>query len=254
MKLPTLACSLFVLLAAGFVRAESYSIKEPFTETASFSPTGELDLHNVNGSVTVRTWDKDEIRIEGVKSAKTEEELEKIDMKIELSESRAYVKVRLPKRDGGWFGGGNIRAAVQFTITLPATATIAAMNTVNSSVNIDGVRGPVHAKTVNGGIRGTDLGGSASLKTVNGTIRARFASLAASQRLTCETVNGQIEIALPRDAGAELHASVVNGHIDCDFPIQLRHRGRRSLDGKIGDGRAGIEVRTVNGSVSIEQR
>lgn len=254
MKLRLLACSLLALLTAGSARAEGYSHKEPFTKTHAFSSSGELELHNVNGSVTVRTWDRNEILIEGEKSAKTEEELRQIDLTMEISESRAFLKVRLPKREGGWFGSGNIRASVRFTITLPATASLDGVETVNSSVTIEGVRGAVRSRTVNGGIRATNLGGSAELDTVNGSIKAEFAGLASGQQLSFETVNGQVVVRLPKDAGAELRASVVNGNIDCDFPLQLTKSSRRSLHGTIGGGGSTVEAKTVNGSISIEQR
>lgn len=254
MKLRLLASIAFAFLAAACAHADSYSFKEPFTKSSPFNAQGTLTVENVNGSVTVRTWDKNEILIEGEKSAKTEEELQRIDLTMAVSESRAQLKVRLPKRTDGWFGGNSIRASVRFTITVPATATLENVETVNSSVTIAGVHGAVHAETVNGGIHATDLGGDARLETVNGSIRADFATLAQGQRVSFETVNGQIAARLPKDAGFELHSSVVNGHIDCDFPIQLSKGHRRTLNGTIGNGGASVEAETVNGSISIEQR
>ncbi|ACB75115.1 DUF4097 family beta strand repeat-containing protein [Opitutus terrae] len=242
------------LLVAASVRADSYSFKEPFTKSGPFSPTGTLTVHNINGKITVRTWDKQEIQIEGEKSAKTEEELQMIDLTIDVSESRADLKVKLPKRKDGWFGGNTIRAAVSFTITVPATATLESVSTVNSSVDIENVQGPVHAESVNGNVHASNLGSSAKLETVNGSIRADFTAVPAGQELDFETVNGGVKVRLPADAGFKLRASVVNGHVDCDFPIQLSSRGRRSLHGTVGDGRASVKAESVNGSISIEKR
>lgn len=254
MKIRLLALLALALSAVLGVRANDYEFKEPFTQSGAFDPTGTLRVENVNGQITVRTWDKNEILIEGVKSAKSEEELHLIELTMDVSESRAQLKVRLPKRKGGLFGGGSIRASVRFTITVPATAVLDSVETVNSSVHVEGVRGRVHAETVNGSVHATDLGSDASLETVNGSVEASFSAIAAGQKLSFETVNGRIKVRLPQDAGFDLRSEVVNGHIDCDFPIQLSSRGRRSLNGKVGDGRATIEAESVNGSISIEQR
>lgn len=243
---------LLALTATALVaRAESYSFKESFSKSAPFNANGELSLDNVNGQVEVSTWNKNEILIEGEKSAKTEEELKLIELTIETSPTAAVVKTRLPKRPGAWFRGSNIRADVRFKITVPAQAVLRRLNTVNSSITLDGLAGPVNAETVNGRINATGLRGDAKLSTVNGSLHADFASLATAQKLSFTTVNGSITVGLPSDAGADVHASVVNGHVDCEFPITLDGGRVRSssLRGLIGDGRASLRAESVNGSI-----
>lgn len=249
---------LLALLVAGCAvlvsaaRADGYSHREKFSRTGAFAATGTLMLENVNGDVTVRTWDRNEILIEGEKSAKTADELAAIDLKIDVSPERATVKVKLPKRDG-WFGH-NIRAAVSFTITLPKNAAVEKLETVNASVSIDGVQGSVHAETVNGAVEVAHPGGDVHLETVNGHIRVDGAALRSGHRLSTETVNGGILISLPHDIGADIRASVVNGRIDCDFPLTLKRGGigRHKLDATIGSGGAEISAETVNGGITIK--
>ncbi|MBS0631479.1 MAG: DUF4097 family beta strand repeat protein [Verrucomicrobia bacterium] len=245
------------LLTATAAYADSYSFKEPFSRTAPFSATGELSLDNVNGSVEIRTWDKNEILIEGEKSAKTDEELKLIELTIDTAApAAATIKVHLPKRPGAWFSGSNIRAAVTFKITVPATANLAHIRTVNSALTLDGLAGPVNAATVNGRITVTALRGNATLETVNGSLNASFAALTAGQRLFLDTTNGSITVTLPANAGAAIDASVVNGYVDCDFPLTLsggRIHGS-SLKGAIGDARAALRARTVNGSIHLVKK
>ncbi len=236
---------------ASLARAESYTFKESFTRSAPFNANGELSLENINGAVEISTWDKNEILIEGEKSAKTDEELKAIELTIETSPTAATVKTHLPKRSGSWFTDNNIRASVHFKLTVPVNTVITRLNTVNASIILTGLAGPVRASTVNGRITATALRGDAKLNTVNGSIQAAFAKLAASQQLSFDTVNGSIHVSLPPGAGAEVRASVVNGHVDCDFPITLaggRIKGS-SLKGTIGDGRATLKAESVNGSI-----
>jgi len=253
MKLRLLALLSAALAFTALARAEHYPFTEPFSRTGAFAAAGELSLENVNGDVTVRTWDKNEILIEGEKRARSADELAAIDLKIELSPDRAGVKVKLPKRPGAF--GNTIRAAVTFTITLPRSATIAKLDTVNASVKIEGLDGAIRAETVNGGITVIDAGGNIHLETVNGGIRLNASRPPGSGcQIHTETVNGRIVIALPRATGAELKAEVVNGHIACAFPLTL-HRGgigKRHLEATIGAGGAAISAETVNGNIDIQ--
>ena len=253
MKLRLISLSVLALALSVFLHAENYSSRETFTRTGAFSPTGKITLDNTNGEVVVRTWDRNEILIEGEKSAKTDEELKLIELNMDLTESKAAIKVHLPKR-GGFFSGGNIRASVSFKITLPATAVIEKIDVVNASVDIKGIRGSVNAESVNGRIRAHDLGGNVRLGTVNGEIDAAVSTVAAGQKLSFHTVNGSILVVLPEDTGAEFHSSVVNGSIDCDFPVGLRGKiSGRNVSGKIGDGRASLEAESVNGSIRLKK-
>jgi DUF4097 and DUF4098 domain-containing protein YvlB len=255
MKLHLVVTAALALVAATLARADSYSFKEPFSQTAPFNATGSLSLANVNGNVEIRTWDKNQILVEGEKSAKTDEELKQIELTIDLTDTHAGIKVHLPKRSGWWVFGDTIRASVRFTITVPATASIEQLQTVNAALKIEGLRGSIDAKSVNGAMHATGLGGDVRLTTVNGAIDADFAAIAPQQKLSFNTVNGSITVGLPKDAGATLHGSVVNGRVSCDFPITLGDGGHgRTLSGTIGDGRASLRAATVNGSISIKQR
>ena len=254
MKIRTLVIILFAFAGSILLHAESYSSKETFSRTGAFNPTGKIVFENTNGDVNIATWDKNEILIEGEKSAKTDEELKLIELTIELKEASAAIKVRLPKRSSGLFSSNNIRAAVRFKITVPATVSLEKINVVNGSVDIKGMRGSVTVESVNGRIRAHDLGGNVDLGAVNGEIDASLAVLSTGQKLSFHTVNGSITAALPADSGIELRASVVNGSIDCDFPVNVHGKvsGKR-ISGKVGDGRASLNAESVNGGIRIRK-
>ncbi|HVU25254.1 MAG TPA: DUF4097 family beta strand repeat-containing protein [Opitutus sp.] len=246
----SLLLALALTLSSAAVARADYPCKEAFSRSGAFAADGRIILENVNGRIEVRTWDKNQILIEGEKTAKSEDELKLIGLDIDLTDTSAGIKVHLPKRHGLW--GSNIRAAVNFRLTVPVTAALAKISSVNSSITVEGVRGPVHLDSVNGGIRATGLGAEARLNTVNGGIRAAFASIGSDQQLSFETVNGGIDISLPPDAGASIDASVVNGRIRCDFPVTIEGRIGRHLHGTIGDGRATIRASSVNGGIHLE--
>ncbi len=241
------------LLAAGPLARAEYSFKESFSETHPFNSTGEITLANANGAVVIQTWDRAEVKIEGEKRAKTEEELKLVGLAIDAAPDALSVKTNLPKH-GGWLWGETIRAEVQLKLTVPATARLRRIEAVNGSVTIEGVRGPVTARSVNGGITAKGLGADTSIETVNGSIRADFAALARDQQITAKTVNGSTTLRFPHDASLALRARTVNGSISCDLPIQLDgSKSRHALTGTIGDGAASLRTETVNGSIHVTQ-
>lgn len=252
MKLTALA--FISLLASGTVaHADNYNHTEPFHFTHALDADGTVSVENVNGEIKVLTWDKNEILIEGTKRAKTEEELELIELEIDLTDSNASIRARLPKRpDGGWFGGGNVRGSVDFKVTVPESVTLRNVKTVNGSVLIEGVRGSVVASSVNGPVEANGLGADARMETVNGPVRASFAAVPAGADLEFKSVNGPVVVRLPEDLGAVVDASVVNGDIHTDFPLTLTGKvSRKHLKGEIGDGRASLSLRTVNGAIKL---
>lgn len=250
--LALLTLSAFSILSA---RAESYPFKEPFRQSGAFRADGVLSLDNINGDVEIRAWDKNEIQIEGEKSAKTEEELKLIDLQMTVSDSKAAIKVTLPKRTGGVFGNDNtIRATVKFTIRVPASVAVEQVNLVNGRLTLTGIHGAVDGHSVNGRIEASGLAANTRLKTVNGQISASFVKTVSGQRIRLETVNGEIAVKLPDNAGAALKASVLNGHITTDFPLGDDSKVRaRTVKGTIGDGRASLEISSVNGQVKINR-
>ena len=68
------------------------------------------------------------------------------------------------------------------------------------------------------------------------------------------TTNGTVRLTLPRDASANVEAGTVNGSAHCDFDLDEGARvSRRKVEGRIGRGGARFELRTVNGSASIDR-
>jgi DUF4097 and DUF4098 domain-containing protein YvlB len=254
MKRPLLCIAFAALVSAPSLARADYSFHEAFTATHPMTATGEVTIANANGAVTIRTWDRAEVKIEGEKRAQTDEELKQVGISIEPSSAALVLKTNFPRRTSGWFGGDTIRAEVRLTVTVPATARLRAIDAVNGSVHIEGVRGAVTVHNVNGGVTATGLAADAALETVNGSIRAEFASIAADQKISARTVNGSATISLPRNASLALRARSVNGSISCDFPIRLDGgKSRRSLEGTIGDGGASLHSETVNGSIHVRQ-
>ena len=224
-----------------------WSARARFDRTVAFEPNGTFRLDNVNGKVRVEPWDRPEVRIEAEKAASNEEYLEEIKIEVEAERDRVVVRTRYPRL--GLFGGGH--GMVEYLIHLPAQARVE-VKTVNGSVEVDGLTGPVRASTVNGAVRITETSGEVDASTVNGSIRAEYPKLKGEGRHSFSTTNGSVTVYLPSDAGGEVEASTVNGSIHTDFPPAISGEfGNRRMQGRLGNGGASFRIRTVNGSVKL---
>lgn len=225
-------------------------------ETRPLVANGEVVVENVNGPVTVESWDKAEVRLVAIRKARTQADVDALEVRIDSTEKRFEVKTVYNGKDGNWFKKFTNTGEVRYTLTVPHRATLRKIETVNGAITIANIHGRVNAKTVNGRIDARGLRHEVELNVVNGAIHAEFDTVSDKQDIELEAANGGIEVRLPADTSAELSANTVNGSISNDFgldPNADRWVGRE-LEGTIGDGAARIRLRTVNGSIEIRKR
>lgn len=250
----TLALCFAGLATALLAHADSFPASETFSQSYPVAAQAELSLHNINGSVEIVAWDKNEVSLEAEKRTRTSEDLPKIHIEVNASAQSIEISTHYERTGWGWFGS-TVKGAVHYKLMVPASMKLQKIDVVNSNVTIHDVSGTVEAYSVNGTIRATGLSTGARLKTVNGNIEASFASTSTSPEIYAKTVNGSCKIALPEAASADLSASTVNGRVNCEFPIEAVRMSRTKLKGHIGQGKgASIEARSVNGNISVHRQ
>ncbi len=225
-------------------------------ETRPLTARGEVVVDNINGPVRVETWDQPEVRLVAVKSARTEADLAALEIQIDSTETRFGVKSVYGDKDGSWLKKFTNTGEVRYTLTVPHTATLRRIETMNGPIEIANAHGRVTAKSMNGRVEARGLRDEAQLSSVNGGVEASFDSVVPRQDIVLETVNGGIVLHLPAEAGVELTASTVNGSITNDFgpaPRSERWIGEK-LETTIGDGSARVRLKTTNGAVVIRRR
>jgi Putative adhesin len=248
--------SLLLIGLSTFVcaRAETYPASETFTHSYPVSAQAELSLSNVNGSVEIVAWDKNEVALEAEKRCRTSEDLPKIQIEVDATSNRVVISTHYERTGWGWFGR-SVSGAVHYKLRVPTGIALRKIDVVNSNITIRDVSGEVEASSVNGSIRATGLASSAHLKTVNGNIEVSLASATGNRTIHTKTVNGSCKLALPDAIAADVEASTVNGHVKCDFPINALTSTRTKLQGQIGQGKeASIEARSVNGNIAFNRQ
>lgn len=222
---------------------------EEFHHTYALTSDGLLSLSNVNGDVHITSWDRDEVKVDAIKSADSEAKLADIQIRIDAEPDSIRIKTEYPQH---LFH--NNPGRVDYTLTVPKRARLKAISLVNGALDIQGVAGDVEASAVNGRINTLNLAGNLKLNSVNGRINASFDRPDVNRSISINSVNGQMQVDLPADVNADLHASTVNGGISDDFGLPDEHHFvGHNVSGKLGSGGGRIELSSVNGRIEIRK-
>jgi putative adhesin len=248
-RLPLL---LAVLAAAGSLTAcyggHINEKRQTLVETRPLNAEGTFRLQNVNGRIEISTWQQDRVKIEAEKAG-SRWALEHTQIEISGEGDQVTVETRQPKQ---WLFGGSGR--VDYHVTVPERARIE-VETTNGRVRIEGAQGPVRAATVNGGVEVEDAVAAVEATTTNGAVRLTFRRAPVDGSSRVATTNGSVTLLLPQDATGSFEASTVNGGIQTDFPLKVSGGfGGHRLSGRVGEGKARFDVRTVNGGVRIRRQ
>lgn len=240
----------FALVLTLTATAATAKVTEKFAQTYPLDANGSIHVENVNGSVEIVAWDKNEVSLEAEKTARDQEGLDRMHLKIESSNRRIHVRTEYEKK---WKFWETMNAQVHYKLMVPASVTLDQIEVVNSNITVTGIKGEVNLRAINGGVEAQGLTGAGTFKTVNGTVRVTYASMPSSGGISLKTVNGTCKLTLPGDAAFDLDTDTVNGRVNCDFPITLESSDKRELRGAVNGGGTRVTLESVNGGLTVER-
>lgn len=247
----------FLLLLGGAAQAQSDEgqLTKEFSATYPLAPDGRVRLKNINGRARVTAWERDEIRIEAVKRAHTQQRLDEANVDVQATADAVQIKTVYPSNELRFERGSRDNpASVDYVLTVPRGARLESIELVNGPLEVDGLTGEIRAALVNGKLTARNLAGDARLTTVNGQLEAEFDRLGAGT-VALSSVNGKVTVRLPAEADVTVRASTVHGSIENDLGLPVR-RGRyvgQSLAGQLGSGAGRVKLDNVNGSIHIHR-
>jgi hypothetical protein len=241
-------------------RAEDQSggeeLREEFHQTYPLAHDGRVSLKNINGAARVVAWDRDEVRVDAVKRARSRQRLEEAKVEVDAAGDAVSIRTRYPSDELRWEHDGNDNpASVEYTLSVPRNARIDSVELINGGLEIEGLAGLVKATCINGQLNARNLTGEARLSTINGILRAEFDRFEEGKPITLNSVNGAVDLIVPDGAGASVKADTVHGSITNDFGLAVK-RGEyigESLDGQLGSGGARVKLSNVNGAIRIRR-
>jgi hypothetical protein len=235
-----------VLLGTVVWSTPGYAISKDFDHTYALQPCGTFELQNVNGPVEVQGWDRNEVEIHAVKTARQQEaDLQLVSIEVNARPDSIAVATRYPQNEG-------VEVAVEYTIHVPHGVHVEHIGTVNGTLRVAGLENVEDLRTVNGDIEIFEAGGNVRAHTTNGNVHLELAHTPDKAGATAETTNGSLVVAVPSDLQAEIEAKCLNGNFYSELPITMESTDRpREMHGKLGRGGPPIHLRTVNGGIRL---
>ena len=142
------------------------------------------------------------------------------------------------------------------------------LSTVNDgSIIVSNITGNLELENTNGPISASDISGSVIAESVNDTIDVSFANIVGSEVMALLSINGDLNLGIPGDAGVQLHIDSNRGEIYSDFevdvqpsePVIERRDDRGGVEvrvesviiANVNGGGAVIRLKTLNGNINI---
>lgn len=232
--------------------ASAQELREEFHQQYPLAANGSVSLKNVSGAVHISTWAQNSVKVDAVKTGRTEEALKGTQIVVDNTPDRVEIRTKYPESDWDDDHGRSV-ASVEYSITVPPGASLDKISLVSGDLDISGVQGEVHASSVSGNVNARGLGGRADISSVSGDVKVALAHAKANADL--HSVSGDVIALLPSDAGAEVRANTVSGDISNEFGLTV-DRGRwvgSHLTGRIGNGDNSIELHTVSGNIKLRR-
>ncbi len=260
--------------------------------TFAVNPNGALGVRNHAGNITVRTWNRNEVRIQASYSSYD---------RVKIIQSERSVKVQSETRHG-------LPEEVDFELTIPRSMAVdlwgfesdvsvdgaqngvrvetlegdieiancagdIAIHSVEGEMRVTGSRGRLEANGTDGGVEVVGFegdvyaesidgdiwlerieGGTVEGKTVDGDV-TYDGSIRDGGRYKLTSHDGDVTVTIPARANATIEVATFDGEFEADFPVQITGaQGSRKFSFVIGDGSARLELQSFDGDIRLLRR
>jgi len=246
------------MLLNGCGGAENRVLEEVVEKVHPVNASANISIHNRDGAVMVYGSNANEMRVRCVKKAYSRERLNQIAIDVSTKPGAVSVITKFPPQRK--WALSDRSGTVDYTIVVPATASISALDLNAGEVLLDAMRGrEVRARLSDGRIFARNCFTNVDLSMNRGTImlsydwweEEKFSAKAA-------IAQGNAWVFLPSDAAFQLVAEAAHGKIANDFndvPISTASSARQVKIDQIvnGGGSATINVRVDRGDIKVAE-
>jgi hypothetical protein len=238
--------ALCLFLCLVFLAPLSFGVTREIIRTYPLRPDGSFELNNVNGTVRIEGWDKDEVEIRAVKTTPDKESLlDLVAIDIDARPDALSISTRYPQEEG-------VEVAVDYVIHVPRRVQLNHVNNINGTLRIISSESIGELHTVNGNIEVYESSGNLHAHTTNGNVYVELKHPGDARGASAETTNGSVLLAIPADLPADLDARCMNGSFSSELPLVVKGAAQpRTVHGKLGRGGAAIHLGTVNGTIRV---
>ncbi|HXX16849.1 MAG TPA: DUF4097 family beta strand repeat-containing protein [Candidatus Eremiobacteraceae bacterium] len=241
----SLRVSMVVFCAFALLAPVCLGTSQEITRTFPMRADGVFELNNVNGTVEIEAWDRNEVEIRAIKSTPEQQFLlDLVSIEIKAQAGSVSVSTRYPQQEGA-------EVAVDYVIHVPRHAQLSHVNNINGTLRIFSLESLEDLRTVNGNIEIYESSGSMHAHTTNGNVYVELKH-AGDRGIFAETKNGSVVLAVASDVEADLEARCMNGSFSSESPLVMESGAEpRTVHGVLGHGGARIHLGTVNGTIRV---
>jgi len=266
----TILVSFFIFLGQSTqLLAASEKYEEKFEKTVALAKDGKVILKNVSGDIEVRSWDKNEVKIEALKVSrasslsKAQENAKRVEIEVIKDGNVLRIGTKYPRTIFG-----SINVAVNYNLLIPSEAAIK-VHSVSGDVVLTGIGGAVETDTVSGdvevskalkGVESKAVSGDITLEDISGSLYVKAVSgdvklQGIKGSIEIDTVSGDVDLRNVSQAKT-VRAKTLSGEITYDG--QLMANGKYDLNSHSGDIKMRIpadsafdfEVETFSGTIN----
>ena len=246
------------MLLNGCGSADNRVLEETFKRVYTIEPSSRVTIQNRDGVVSIYGSETGEMRIKAVKKAYSQERLNQIGIDVSTKPGAISVITKFPPKPT--WALSDRSGTVDYTIVVPATAGISALELDAGEVLLDGMHGrDLHARLGDGRISVRNCFTNLDLTMNRGTLTLAY-DWWVQEKFSAQVNVGQgnVSVFLPTDAAFHLLAHAAHGKIANDFnnlPVSANSSTREMQIDQIinGGGQATVEVRVERGEIKIAE-
>lgn len=242
----------------GCGNADDRVLQEISEKAYTVEPDANISIYNHDGAILVYGSDVNEVRVRSLKRAYSHERLNQIAIEVSTKPGAVSVTTKFPRQPKWAFSDHS--ATVDYTIVVPATASISALELNAGEILLDSMRGRgTHARLGDGRILARNCFTNLDLTITRGTLSLAYDWWEHKPFSTEVNIGqGNAWVFLPTDAGFHLLAHTVHGKTANDFnnlPLSASSSASGMAIDQIinGGGSATIKVQVQKGDIRIAE-
>jgi DUF4097 and DUF4098 domain-containing protein YvlB len=219
-------------------------------ETTLKDFAGSIDVDpGQNGGASVHGWDRPDalVRARVRASADTDAAAADLAGRIRVDTTGGRIRTDGPEsRDEQQW-------SVDLQVFVPRASQVT-VRTMNGGIALGDLTGEVRFEALNGGVSLSGLAGNVSGHTTNGGLAVELTGDHwTGEALDVYTVNGGVNLQIPRDYSARLETGTEHGGFNLDYPVTIQGKIDKRLSVTLGSGGPLVRVMTTNGGIRVRQ-
>lgn len=221
-----------LILAALVAVAVPVEAQQRIDERFPADAAGSVEVANISGSISVTTWDRNEIEVTGTLGRGTER------LALERDRRNARIRVVIPSN------ARNVQGT-DLRIRVPAGKNVS-IRGVSAGVTVDGVQGDVDARSTSGNVTVTGAPANVRAGSTSGDVTL---SVNTRGQVTASSTSGSVEVS--GNAGNGVSAESVSGNVDVTAVTPEVRASSVSGSVSVQGGAERISASTVSGRARV---